>query len=196
MCKIFVFIENVHFRSSFGDKHVPVAITPNGYADGIAMKMPEQQEFFVMPEEQTMTMNDFIDRLDRKDPNSICYIQKQNSNLAHDFTELYDDLDLSSLQFACDAFNKSPDAANFWMGDERAITSMHKDPYENIYCVVSGYKDFILIPPTDLPFVPRTKYPTGNYKTDDNGELVIDPIVDGMFARWHFFSDKYTQISI
>ena len=25
-------------------------------------------------------------------------------------------------------------------GDKRAVTSMHKDPYENIYCVVRGYK--------------------------------------------------------
>lgn len=142
--------------------------------------MPEEREFFVMPEEQTMTMNDFLDCLDRKDDDKICYIQKQNSNLEHDFPELCDDLDMSTLQFASDAFNKAPDVANFWMGDERAITSMHKDPYENIYCVISGYKEFILIPPTDLPFVPRGKYPTGNYKTDANGELIIDPIVDGM----------------
>ena len=28
---------------------------------------------------------------------------------------------------------------------------MHKDPYENIYCVVRGTKDIILQPPTDLP---------------------------------------------
>lgn len=147
------------------------------------MNTAENREYFVMPEEQPMTMNDFLDGLDRKDKNRVCYIQKQNSNLQHDFTELHEDLDMSTLQFASDAFNKSADAANFWMGDERAITSMHKDPYENMYCVISGYKDFILIPPTDLPFVPRTKFPTGNYKTDESGEMVIDPIVDGMILN-------------
>lgn len=36
---------------------------------------------------------------------------------------------------------------------------MHKDHYENIYCVIDGYKDFILIPPTDLPYVPYRTYP-------------------------------------
>lgn len=38
---------------------------------------------------------------------------------------------------------------------------MHKDPYENIYCVIDGHKDFILIPPTDLPYVPYKNYPIG-----------------------------------
>lgn len=50
------------------------------------------------------------------------------------------------------------------MGDERAVTSMHKDPYENIYCVIDGYKDFILIPPVDLPYVPYKNYPVKKYK--------------------------------
>lgn len=51
------------------------------------------------------------------------YIQRQNSNLTTDFKELLGDIDLGVLQFAYEAFNKDPDAANFWMGDERAITS-------------------------------------------------------------------------
>lgn len=41
---------------------------------------------------------------------------------------------------------------------------MHKDPYENIYCVIDGHKDFILIPPTDLPYVPYKKYEVMKYK--------------------------------
>lgn len=160
---------------------VQVAVTPNGYADGIATKMPENKEYFVMPEEQTMSMAQFLDHLDHKEDSFICYIQKQNSNLSRDYSELHDDIDLSTLRFASEAFNKDPDAVNFWMGDERAITSTHKDPYENIYSVISGYKDFILIPPIDLPHVPRSKYPSANYKTNENNELIIDPLVDGKF---------------
>lgn len=53
----------------------------------------------------------------------VPYIQKQNSNLTTDFAELLEDLPLGDLQFAYEAFNKEPDAVNFWMGDERAITS-------------------------------------------------------------------------
>jgi len=32
--------------------------------------------------------------------------------------------------------------------------SVHRDHYENLYCVVRGRKTFILLPPTDLPHVP------------------------------------------
>lgn len=74
---------------------------------------------------------------------------------------------------------------------------MHKDPYENIYCVISGYKDFILIPPVDLQYVPRSKYPTGVYKTDENGEMIIEPILNGTFAAsistMNIIADKYSK---
>lgn len=132
---------------------------------------------------------------------NIHYIQKQNSNFTDDFAELCNDINVELLSFSAEAFNKNPDAVNFWMGDERAITSskhselvscsilftynsyflpVHKDPYENIYCVISGYKDFVLVPPVDVHNVPREKYPSATYKTKDNGEMVIDPILDGI----------------
>lgn len=65
------------------------------------------------------------------------------------------------------------------MGDSRAITSMHKDPYENIYCVISGFKDFILIPPTDVHLVPRQSYQSAIYESDDDGVMHIKPLLDG-----------------
>lgn len=40
-----------------------VAVTPNGYADGIT-KNKDGKEYFVMPEEQTMTMESFLDMLE------------------------------------------------------------------------------------------------------------------------------------
>ncbi|KAK7880072.1 hypothetical protein WMY93_033264 [Mugilogobius chulae] len=49
------------------------------------------------------------------------------------------------------ALGKTPDAVNFWLGEENAVTSMHKDHYENLYCVISGEKHFLLLPPTDRP---------------------------------------------
>ena len=35
-----------------------------------------------------------------------------------------------------------------------SYSSVHKDHYENLYCVVSGAKTFTLLPPTDQPWVP------------------------------------------
>lgn len=105
------------------DKAITVAVTPNGYADGLSSQHPSGKEFFVMPEEQTMPMTQFIDRLDDSSDPNVYYIQKQNSNLIEDLPELHEDIDINTLLFASDAFNKTPDAVNFWMGDKRAITS-------------------------------------------------------------------------
>ena len=65
---------------------------------------------------------------------------------------------------------KVPDAVNLWMGDEGAVTSMHKDHYENLYCVVAGAKTFTLIPPTDQPFVPYQLYQAATYKETSPGD--------------------------
>lgn len=51
---------------------------------------------------------------------------------------------------------------------------MHKDPYENIYCVIDGHKDFILIPPTDLPYVPYKKYSVGVYRNVRSEGFSVD----------------------
>lgn len=99
--------------------------------------------------------------------------------MTEDLPELVDDLDFSLLNFAKEAFDKEPDAVNFWMGDSRAISSMHKDPYENMYCVISGFKDFILIPPIDVHLVPRLTYQSAIYETDDNDKMHIKPLFDG-----------------
>jgi len=56
---------------------------------------------------------------------------------------------------------------------------VHKDPYENIYCVISGYKNFILIPPTDLHNVPRLNYPVGTFATNkETKKMFIQPEFD------------------
>lgn len=55
---------------------------------------------------------------------------------------------------------------------------VHKDPYENTYCVISGYKDFVLIPPVCYHNVPRKVYPSAVYKTDSSGKIVIEPQSD------------------
>ena len=51
---------------------------------------------------------------------------------------------------------------------------MHKDNYENLYCVIRGEKTFTLIPPTDRPFVPYRTYPLARWhQNSDNGQFEI-----------------------
>ncbi|KAJ3654453.1 hypothetical protein Zmor_013641 [Zophobas morio] len=191
-----------YFMDTFPDKEVTVAVTPNGYADGLAPKITEKGkvQYFVLPEEVQMTMKEFLTKLDDQNRQHICYIQKQNSNLTEDFGELMEDVD-SEIPWASEAFNKKPDAINFWMGDARAITSMHKDPYENIYCVLDGFKDFILIPPTDLPYVPHRTYPVGTYRDvisktsniEDKQTEKIEWVAVDPLKKQHY--EKYPQFN-
>ncbi|XP_013116105.2 bifunctional peptidase and (3S)-lysyl hydroxylase Jmjd7 isoform X1 [Stomoxys calcitrans] len=166
-----------YFREHLGQKLVDVAVTPNGYADGLATRHQDNKEYFVLPLEEQITMESFLDHLDDA-MGAVYYIQKQNSNLSLDFPELTEDIDTSLLDFAQHCFNKPPDAVNFWMGDEKAITSMHKDPYDNLYCVISGHKDFILFPPHCLPWIPKRLYSTGVYKrNDETKKYYIEPLL-------------------
>lgn len=70
-----------------------------------------------------------------------------------------------------------PDAVNLWMGDERAVSAMHKDHYENLFYVLSGEKVFGLCPPSDAPFLyerealsGRFEVSSGDGKSHDNEE--------------------------
>lgn len=53
----------IKFRDHLGDKEVVVAVTPNGYADGITTNK-DGKDYFVMPEEQLMSMESFLDMLE------------------------------------------------------------------------------------------------------------------------------------
>jgi len=162
---------NQYLKETIGDLPVTVTVTPNGYADA------PQGDLFVMPEERTMKMTDFLNIIDNPESaNGVFYIQKQNSNLTEEFEEILCDVE-TDIIWATEAFGKLPDAVNFWLGDQRAITSMHKDPYENIYCVVRGYKDLVLQPPTDLPWIPYKDYRPAIYKENcQTGNFDVEEI--------------------
>ncbi|XP_062509764.1 bifunctional peptidase and (3S)-lysyl hydroxylase Jmjd7-like [Corticium candelabrum] len=175
---------NDYLRDQIGGKEVTVSVTPNGYADSVV------GDRFVMPEERRMKFVDFLDIMRHPTRHSgVFYIQKQNSNFSEEFKELLSDAELH-IPWVTDALGRWPDAVNMWMGDSRAVTSMHKDHYENIYCVVKGEKQFILHPPTDAPFIPYDWYLQGRYKEvggkfdiiSEPGEKVpwicIDPLSD------------------
>ena len=116
-----------YLRQKIGHRTVTVAVTPNGYADAVV------GDKFVMPEEREMEFSKFLDILEGKSKEQgIFYVQKQNSNLTSDFKELCEEA-ACDIPWATEAFDKNPDAVNFWMGDKRAVTSMHKDHYENLY---------------------------------------------------------------
>ncbi|KAM9707903.1 bifunctional peptidase and (3S)-lysyl hydroxylase JMJD7 [Menidia menidia] len=158
-----------YLREKLGSKEVSVAVTPNGYADAV------QGDRFVMPEERRMSFSSVLDVIEGKvSRTGVFYVQKQCSNLLRELPELLEDLE-PHVPWMSSALGKLPDAVNFWLGEANAITSMHKDPYENLYCVVSGEKHFILLPPTDRPFIPYGLYQPAVYRQRHDGHFeVID----------------------
>lgn len=89
------------FRDKVGDTEVTVAVTQNGYADAV------YQDKFVMPEERTMTVNQFLDILE--DPfhgKGVFYIQKQNPNLTDEFATLLEDME-ANVAWASEALGEA-----------------------------------------------------------------------------------------
>ena len=97
----------------------------------------------------------------------VLYYSRQNDCLREELGELWNKKQVQSpiqtsgktlfprsISWAEEAFDvQGPDAVNLWMGDERAVSSMHKDHYENLFYVCSGEKVFTLCPPADAPFL-------------------------------------------
>lgn len=82
-----------------------------------------------------------------------------------EYAILCDDIEME-IKWVSQALNKKPDAVNFWMGENRSISSLHQDPYENIYCVISGEKKFTLYPPTDEVYLNKTPFQKAIYDFD------------------------------
>ncbi|KAJ3040192.1 JmjC domain-containing protein 7 [Rhizophlyctis rosea] len=93
----------------------------------------------------------------------VYYVQSQNNNLHEDFADLVKEDLPETVWWASEALGREPDAVNFWLGESRAVTSMHKDHYENLYVVIAGTKTFTLIPPTESFTLYEKPYPTATY---------------------------------
>ncbi|KAL7577605.1 hypothetical protein ACA910_015126 [Epithemia clementina (nom. ined.)] len=124
--------------------------------------------------------NDILDR-------SVLYYSRQNDCLRQELTPLWNlwtakektgqsTVVPESFAWAQEAFfgaaaaavsseqpQQQPDAVNLWMGDERAVSAMHKDHYENLFYVLSGEKVFCLCPPADAPFLYEQPVASGQF---------------------------------
>lgn len=124
-------------------------IVNNSYADAVTYDPVTKKEYFVMPYEQHMPFNSFLDLVEGKTASENAnYISLQNGSLPVEYRAIEKDVDMD-IAWCSDALGKKPDAVNFWFGDDKSATSLHKDPYENCYAVVRGQKTFILFPPTE-----------------------------------------------
>jgi jumonji domain-containing protein 7 len=154
-----------------GSAPITVNVTPDGHGDAVVA-----DGRFVKPEERTMTFAAFARAL-RSDAAEagVHYLSLQDDNLRAQHAPLATDVPASVDWFGA-AVGGPPDAINLWIGDSRAVSSVHSDHYENLYCVLSGEKVFTLLPPTDpicADFAPRkpARYAQGadgRWRIDDD----------------------------
>ncbi|KAI8997344.1 cupin-like domain-containing protein [Pilobolus umbonatus] len=159
---------NDYLQSKLADSVVTVAVTPNGYADAVTYDPNTKKEYFVMPHEEKMTFNVFLDRINGRAPSEdASYISLQNGSLIQEYKAIEKDVD-SDIKWCSEALGKSPDAVNFWFGDNKSITSLHKDPYENCYAVIRGQKTFILYPPSEYYCMHESIYQNAVYEPNES----------------------------
>jgi len=104
--------------------------------------------------------------------NHTVYLQTEDDNLHGEYSTLLSDID-EEIPWA--SVLGKPDAINLWIGNGRSTSAMHKDNYENLYCVLSGVKSFVLISPLEVACVRERTLPSATYKVDADGGFKIVP---------------------
>jgi jumonji domain-containing protein 7 len=181
---------NEYLRDALKNDDITVAVTPNGRADAIV-----DDVYFVKPCDKKMKIGEFLDILEGKIQSAaVHYIQQQNANFTTEFSGLWSDINLDTLKFAQEAFAEPPDAVNFWMGDSNSVTSLHKDHYENLYCVIAGEKHFTLIPPTDYPYLYEDEYIAATYKENSSGDFDVEVDEPEVKVPWISVDPDYPNL--
>ncbi|KPI38803.1 JmjC domain-containing protein 7 [Cyphellophora attinorum] len=177
---------------------VEVALTPHGNADAlvdlqlddVCAAGKDEDRVFVQPASQMMKISDLLHELtprpgdDEEVGALVRYLQSQNSNLdTPEFSILRKDLP-DNFDFAAAVLGE-PDARNIWIGNHRSVTSVHRDPYENLYLVLRGSKTFRLWAPVDEVSMPTRMVKTGRYvhrqgPEGDAFDVVLDDDTDAI----------------
>ena len=166
------------------DLPVTCNFTPNGHGDHIY-----DHTVFVKPEERTLPFGDAWNRIKHqtKKNEGVPYLSFQNDSFRTQFQCLEKDIDVNGLDFANRVFqgkdraSNEVAAVNLWIGDERSVSSVHKDPFDNIYCVVRGTKTFTLLPPSDVRYLGERAFPSASYKHNSitgDFDIIVDQYKD------------------
>lgn len=104
----------------------------------------------------------------------VVYYSRQNDCLRQELSPFWEaGLFPDTIPWAQEAFGTGgPDVVNLWIGNECAVSSMHKDHYENLFYVLEGQKVFTMCPPADAPFLYEREVESGAFVTQ-NGEWEV-----------------------
>ncbi|KAJ6515890.1 cupin-like domain-containing protein [Mycena sanguinolenta] len=196
------FWDDEYLATTLGDTKISVAVTPNGRADAVTMSS-DGKLYFVEPHVESMKMSELLSKISpakETDDSNIYYLQSQNGNIysncffegapdPSEFELLRHDIP-SEIPWCSEGLGKLPDAVNLWIGNHGSVTSIHSDPYENIYTVVRGSKHFTLLSPTDGWCLKERMYPHGTWTRKSPEEpLTLMPSPNVPPIRWSSVAD-------
>ncbi|KAG6821275.1 hypothetical protein H0H93_002385 [Arthromyces matolae] len=206
---------DTYLTERMGERQISVAVTPNGLADAVTrgpddklyfaepllqkMTMGEFLTNISAGKEDEMIYSPAADENvdSTSSGRNIYYLQSQNGNLftsedfsghgiqsCSEFEPLRPDIP-NDIEFCTGGLGRPPDAVNLWIGDGRSITSIHSDPYENIYTVLRGAKYFTLLPPTEGWCLKERRFPHATYqRCSKTGRLSLQPSQNTDLVRW------------
>ncbi|WRT67922.1 uncharacterized protein IL334_004896 [Kwoniella shivajii] len=166
------------------NRKITVAVTDDGLADSVR-ELDDGTSTFVKPFGEKTTISELISRLrSRDDEGEAYYLQSQDGNVyrstphSSGFPELevfqkYIHRDVSWMK---EATSTEAEAVNLWIGDKKSTTSLHHDPYENIYHVLAGSKTFTLLSPIEGLWLDQHFHPSSTLHRSTSGSLV--PVLD------------------
>ncbi|KAM3083640.1 hypothetical protein ACMFMF_001009 [Clarireedia jacksonii] len=156
-----------HLKSTLSSHPVNVAVTPYGNAD--APTAVDGESFvFAKPWEEMQPFTEFVEHVAHQERDGrtvneeVRYAQTQNDNLRNEYSSLFCDVE-KDISFARIALQQEPDAINLWIGNSHSVTSLHKDPYQNIYVQILGCKHFTLLPPLFHSCINEISLPSATY---------------------------------
>ena len=173
-----------YLRKTLGSQMIHCALTPNGLGDAVTTAADIGGDCFIKPHEALMPFDQFLDAIESPlreaggtMRRAVHYASHQNDCLSSEYEPLWADVELS-LPWADRAFGRPPAATNFWMGEDAARTTVHADLYDNVYCVVSGCKEFYLLPPQEGHVLQRRAFPAATYCPSGDGPAGLAPELD------------------
>lgn len=84
---------------------------------------------------------------------------------------------------------------NLWIGDERSVSAMHKDHFENMYAVISGEKTFTLLPPTDILYFEKNDYSTRKYVVKSGyNNINVNPDLERIYKGMGWEEDEDSEV--
>ncbi|KAL7422997.1 hypothetical protein Q5752_002295 [Cryptotrichosporon argae] len=126
------------------------------------------------------------------DKAEVAYLQSQDGNVfrsdprpvGEDELAAFRPYLLRDIDWMVEAVGGTAEAVNLWIGTGASTTSLHHDPYDNVYHVLCGTKAFTLVSPIGGLALEQHFHPAATLRRDPSGSLVPELDADAPPVPW------------